>query len=195
MINVTDGYAIVKVGGRSYELTPSFFNIAKIGTPKEIIETFDSVMSGEKNILTSFADACHVLECCGLPTEICGGIEYNEWQKRTCISLRKLPFKDVLILAIHCLKHGICGSNKQIKDNKESGSGEFLKEFNTSEYVLTAVELMGLSMTEAENLTMTKFIGLVGAKISNMGGKEKTANGGDVATKEQQEEAFAAFNR
>lgn len=169
MNNVADGYAVIKVGGRSFELTPSFFNISKIGSPKEIIEKFN-LLSGHKGHIEAFCAARDILEACGLDgePELIGWLTFSERKCKTMITQGILPIEHVMILARHCMMHGICGSRDQIDDAVERGKAKAITEFNAYDYVMVAIESLGMSQTEAWNLTMTSFSKYMDSKIKQM---------------------------
>lgn len=193
MHNVADGYAYIKAGDRSYELIPSFFNINDVGTPREIIEAFHNINAYQIAPVTAFSAALNVLECCGMDdVELTGSLTFSERKQKVLIKVGKMPPGDVIILAQHCLRHGVCGSNKQIEESREDDNVEPVREFNAYDYVVKAVETLGMTYTEAWGLTMTKYVNLMRSKIKGMeqrGEIKKTPSKSDVqALLKQREE-------
>jgi hypothetical protein len=103
-----------------------------------------------------------------------GGLHYSESKKRSLIKQGVIPIDHVFILAEHCMLHGVCGSSDQIRESKESGESGKLEEFDPYVYVVTAMEILGLTSEEAEKLTMTKFIRMIDAKLKLTRKKEGT---------------------
>lgn len=54
MLSETDGFVGIEIDGAAFELSPSFFNINKLGNPREIIKTFESVVSFDLNKVYRF---------------------------------------------------------------------------------------------------------------------------------------------
>lgn len=167
MINTRIGHCEVKLGGKSYLLVPSLINISKIGSPKEIISAFAHVDNparfnykledGKLNVVnysfsSGFEWAAHILQCCGLPKEITGWLYFREENGFPCfIPVEgKVGFHDVFVLAAHCLTHGVCGIVKE-SDNQDP-----MKEFDAFFYINLARKVLGISMEEAQNMTMTE---------------------------------------
>ncbi len=188
MKNIADGYAYITAGGHSYELAPSFCNMAKIGSPMEIISVFKRIAS-PTNFVTSYADACNVLECCGLPRELIGGLRFSEKQMKTLISPGLLPIEDVYNLALHCLKHGVCGTNEQIKEHTKGDTPKPMEEFDPYVYVVSAMDHLAMSANDAESLTMTRYIRLISAKIKVADQAERSKE----PTEEEQQKAFSQY--
>jgi hypothetical protein len=163
MKNIADGYAYITAGGQTYELAPSFCNIANIGSPMEVIAVYKRLSMGVINTST-YCDVCTVLEACGLPGELYGGIKFSERQSKTLIAPGLLPIQDAYMLALHSLKHGISGTSEQVEENNE-GKPQPVTEFDAYTHIINAMEHFGMSVEEAENLTMTKYVRLVSAKI------------------------------
>lgn len=89
--------------------------------------------------------------------------------------------------------HGVCGIIDE--DDKDSDkTGKPLTEFNASDYIVDAIEILGLSLSEAENITMTQFIKLAKSKMKlhqQRTGKDEPS---DSQKKLDEDEAFAFYN-
>jgi hypothetical protein len=192
MTNIADGFAVVKVGAQSYDLAPSFCNIANIGTPKEIVDSFRIIGMRYSLPVAAFAQACKILEECGLPNEATGGIVFNEWKGYSCVQPGILPVDDVYVLAMHCLKHGVSGSEQQIRNSRKlrkKNNNNVISEFNAYQYIISAVDFLNMSTDEAEKLTMTRYIKLVSAKSR----AESIARG--EPTEEESKQAYSRYEK
>lgn len=161
------GFAEIRIGDEVHSLVPSFFNISKIGTPTEIVQKMYDISYRGFLFTKAFDSACEVLHACGLSFELTGWLHFSERQKKFLVRQGILPIEDVFVLAEHCMLHGVIGSvesNDRDKDKK----GEPLHEFNIHNYLVDAVEFLGVTMEYAENMTMTQFVKLVKAKNENM---------------------------
>lgn len=159
------GHAEIEWQGVKYRLAPTFANIAKIGTPKEIIDDFKSFITN-LNVIHKFNISINVLNACcdkELPVELTGQIKFSERQQKFLYSQPKhgLPMiNDIITLAEHCLLHGVCG-----KSDNDNGKGEPLEYFNAYEFMELARVHLGLSANEASNMTMTEFVRMMDAKF------------------------------
>lgn len=175
------GHAKVSFGdGREFFIVPSLCNISKIGSPREIVSTVKS-LGDTYDIAQAYLSACLILDACGLPQDVTGGIDYSERQKKWLMSPGSIPVDDVFTLAWHCVKHGISGAS----DSEEAG--EPIEEFNADQLIMIAVEHLGLSLSEAESLTMTQFCLLASAKHSGQGDQNKEP----VITKKEEDDLLA----
>tara|TARA_R110002126_G_scaffold28515_2_gene94979 strand:- start:3237 stop:3845 length:609 start_codon:yes stop_codon:yes gene_type:complete len=169
MLNVADGYVSIKAGGRLYEAAPSFFNIAKIGEPEEIIKTFHDVGGYNVSHVDRFSACLKVLNACGIDDpKLTGGLVFSEAKKKTMILVGLMSIDDVGILAAHLMQHGICGSARQVDYAKEQSNTKALTEFNPYDYVIRGVESLSLAYSEAWQLTMTQYVNLMRSKIKSM---------------------------
>lgn len=172
-MNVAEGYASIEIDGVEYFLTPSFGNIAKLGTPEEIVFKFRTLMLRRASGVSAWIVALEILEACGLPSEIIGGLHYSESKKRSLIKPGVIPPEHCFILAEHCMQHGMCGSDDQLDESDKAGDSSPVTEFDPYTYIVMAMDVLSISMEQAENLTMTKFIKLVNAKLQLRRKKEK----------------------
>ncbi len=180
------GHSKIEWGDKTFNLSPTFANIAKIGSPTEIIDTFKSFISAS-NVVFKFAIALDVLRCCSepeLPEAFTGTLKFSERQQRFMITQPKHGINminDVIVLAEHCLIHGICG-----KIERES-SVEPVTEFDAYSYMELARIHLGLHADDAAKMTMTEFCRLMEAKFP----PEKNEN---IGSRKEQEEMVAWFN-
>ncbi len=176
------GHAQIEWKGVKYRLSPTFANIAKIGTPTEIIEDFKSFIS-TMSITHKFNIAISVLNACSdklIPEALVGRVQFSEKQNKFLYvrPVHGLPMiSDVITLAEHCFLHGICG-----KSDKK-GSGESIEAFDAYEYMELSRVHLGLSTSEAENMTMTEFVRMMDAKFP--------PENKDEITREESDDLFA----
>ena len=159
------GHAKIEWGDKVFNLSPSFVNIAKIGNPKEIIETFKDFVSAT-NLIVKFSIALNVLECCSdkeIPRTLTGGVKFSDKQQKFMIispAHGEAMVSDIITLAEHCLIHGVCGKVKS------KGKGEPVKEFDAYSYMeLARIHLPNVTLDDASKMTMTEFLRLMDAKF------------------------------
>ena len=167
------GHAKIEFKEQVFNLIPSFSNMAKLGTPKEIIEIFGFLLD-DSPWYVKFDVSLTVLEACAgkaLPVELTGKVKVNGWTKEINYfgpknNLNMLT--DVIVLATHCLKHGICGD----VETKGGESSEKLEEFDAYSYIEMALEHLNASREEAATMTMTEFVRRMRAKYPDNQEKE-----------------------
>jgi len=158
------GHAEIEWQGEKYRLAPTFANIAKLGTPIEIVELFKS-FSNTDIVWYKFTAAINILNACSdkyIPNELVGYVEFDDDQDRfiyhhPCHGLPMLD--DVITLANHCLLHGIIGKiDKKI-------DGEPMTEFDAYAFIELARVHLDMSRDEAAGLTMTEFVRMMNVKF------------------------------
>lgn len=177
-MNTDYGHAEITVHGESYLLTPSLVNISKIGSPKEIVESFDKLdykplpnervvnyspwekRESNNKFVESFEVAVRILNSCGLPKKLTGYATESRAFGGKSICIAKLPIEHVFVLAWHTLKHGVIGDAELPESAKKSKANSF----DPHEYIVAAMSTLGLSLSEAEGLTMTKLLKLSGVE-------------------------------
>ena len=158
------GHVKIEWGDRVFSLSPSFVNIAKIGNPKEIIDTFKDFISST-NLIVKFSIALNVLKCCSdkdIPETLTGGVKFSERQQKFLVvnpAHGDAMINDVITLAEHCLIHGVCGKVES------KGKGEPVKEFDAYSFMELARIHLNLSLDDASKMTMTEFLRLMAAKF------------------------------
>ncbi len=141
------GFATIKVDGVGYELAPTLLNISKIGSPKQIVDHF-SLIRFKDNL--GYVSCVNVLEACGLPSKILGGLSGFKNGKPQYV-MGRIPCDDVFVLANHCMKHGVCGIGEP-----KGAKTKPITEFNPYQMINLAKQVLDITLTEAEQLTMTK---------------------------------------
>lgn len=139
--------------GREYVLHPSFFNIASIGSPEEIVSTYAELHGAD-----AVNAARVVILCCGGDLELTGC--YGE--------AGLMPDSEQIIIARHLMQHGIVGRVK-----KSGGSGKYSPRFDASEYIDAAMIHFGMSHNDAGQLTMTQFGRMLDMKFPEQKQHEK----------------------
>lgn len=159
------GHAEIRWQDTKYILSPSFINIAKLGSPKEIIDDFKIFV--EASAVWKFIIATSVLNACSdkeIPESLIGKVKFSDKQQRFMYvkpSHDLDMFNDVIVLAEHLLLHGICGK----VEKKSKGGGERLEEFDAYEYMEIARINLEQTPEQASNMTMTEFIRLANRKF------------------------------
>jgi hypothetical protein len=158
------GHAEIEWQGVKYRLAPTFANIAKLGSPVEIVELFKSfTLSGAP--WHKFNIALIVLNACSdkaIPESLTGRVKFSESQQRFLYvqPSHNLPMiNDAVILAEHCLLHGICGKVES------KGDGKPMEEFDAYAFIELAQEHLNSSLEDAANMTMTQFVRRMEAKF------------------------------
>ena len=155
MILKSYGQGEMVIDGVKYAINPCFANIAEIGEPKEIINTVKSLQSDDP--VDVYCAAFSILQgCCDkdLPVDYFGHYGFNEDGKLEIPNIEPELMNDLVVLASHCVLHGICGKI----DSQSADGGEELTEFDPTEYVDLAATHFKMSYDEAANMTMTQFV-------------------------------------
>lgn len=174
------GQCAVTYGGVSYILTPSFINIAQIGSPKEIIEVYKAVndnyafhqlseftsksnatifkMSSQyvSNMLNSSLDVVRACSDRNIPDELFGSFNDRCMFK---YSFDGVPPVDLVNFARCLLHHGLIGDLDARGTSTDQGGSD--GGFVASRFISFAESPyprgFGLSRDSAERLTMTSF--------------------------------------
>lgn len=158
MILTEIGEVGLHVGDCVHRLRPSLYAMSKLGTPKEIVELYASVMGESKTLLL---DALAVVQACSGEdlSEVIGYCDH-----RLKLVLRRAQPEDLVVIARHLLQHGIIGV-LPAQPRPHDAEVEYSSEFNAREYVALAMAHLSLSERDAWNLTMTGFLGAMRAKF------------------------------
>lgn len=184
-MNLSDGYCQIEYRGKMFDISPSFANMAKLGTPEQIVQKMHDLQYYPITPIQSFSTALEILAACGLEDEeVTGGLNFSEWKNKVMIQCGAMHPDDVIVMARHCMQHGMCGSHDQLK-TIEKGEGTQMSAFDPAEYIVLAMEYLKMTMDEAENLTMAKFVRLANAKREMDKRQQMKANG--IPTKEESE--------
>lgn len=192
------GELVVSDAINDYFFRPSFVNMAKIGEPKEIVETFAELHSDEVIDTLSRAveayghvpawlseivlkpefskkaisAAMNVMQaCCDADlSPIIGELRPSKRGKRAFTYLAgSMPLCDMIVISRSLITHGIIGKAK-VRRLQRHESGSFVNEFNAFEYISAARNHFGMNRTEAEQLSMTEFQLMLSAKYPDQKG-------------------------
>lgn len=151
------GFAAIYIDDVEYKLSPTFQNIDKLGTPKEIIETVTSLYNCP-SINWQYHRALEIVQACcepKLPEKATGRFKVYDNGKLKLVNPPSSDFmSDILVLASHCIKHGVIG----VTGDESSGDGEPMKEFDSYMYMGLAQEHLNKTREQAADMTMTEFL-------------------------------------
>ena len=192
------GELVVSDAKTDYFFRPSFVNMAKIGEPKEIVETFAELHSDEVIDTLSRAveayghvpvwlseivlkpefskktisSAMNVMQaCCDTDlSPIIGELLPSKRGKKAFTYLAgSMPLSDMIVIARSLIAHGIIGKAK-VRRLQRHDSGSYVSEFNAFEYISAGRNHFGMNRTEAEQLSMTEFQLMLAAKYPDQKG-------------------------
>lgn len=160
--------------GSEWTFAPSFSRIASLGSPKEIVSLYAG-LHGPR----AAQDSAYVLAClCEQedPAPLVG------WVDDQGLHPGLMPTDEQIILARHLMHHGIVGKAKP-----DRGDGNYSDSFNAAEYIAAACVHLGVTKSDAEQLSMTEFQIMFEMKFP---GKNKTR---DVPSREEYQAAMSAI--
>lgn len=175
----------IEAEGRSYLLRPSLFSMTQIGTPAEIVETTALLLATEPEnpyLLKRFRKerferALTVVYACSGDQDtgdLFGGL-VPTGRGRIAYSAGRLPMADILAISKGLIRHGIMGD----VEPEPGRVGEPMVEFKAAEYVAAAIAHLGMTESDAWNLTMTSFVQVMKSKYPPKPGV-KPMTAGDV---------------
>lgn len=166
----------VQVGERYVKFRPSLAAMARLGSPRDIVETFVAVcgappLSGNPVLdeprvkawrRDQFSAACCVLWACAQDDDISWLAGYTNERYRYVRGA--LPLADIVGLAAGLLKHGVLGdiSPEATRGAKKS---DYLSEFKARDFAAAAMAHLGATETQAWDMTMTSYIIAMRAKF------------------------------
>lgn len=183
----TIGEVGIEAGGRAYLLRPSLFSMSQIGSPTDIVETTAILLSPEPEhpyVLKRFRKerferALTVLYACAGERDIgdlVGGM-VPTGRGRIAYSPGLMPMHDIVAVAQGLIRHGIMGD----VEPEPGRVGESMTEFKAADYVSAAIAHLGMSESDAWNMTMTSFVQVMRSKYPpKPGAKPMTANDVDA---------------
>lgn len=158
--------------GDTYRFRPSLLNMDSLGYPKEIVTLFMSVMSASNCAASSeklYKDALHVIYSCSSDDKDASHI-FGYVDKDLRLVLGAAKPEDTITLARSLLMHGLIGDYPRIESDDDS---EYTQSFNARDIVASAVAHLGVSESEAWDMTMTSFVGAIRAKFPEIQKKEE----------------------
>lgn len=151
------GFGAIHIDDKKYEIRPTFQNIAKLGNPKEIIDSFMAFYNPVK-FDCQYYRAIEILQACcepKLPESIVGTFEFLDNGTVRIISPPSQDFiHDIIVLASHCLRYGVVG----VTDEESLEEGEPIKEFDPYYFIGLATEHLGRTRDQAADMTLTEFM-------------------------------------
>lgn len=182
----------VRIGGTMHKLRPSLAAIAQLGTPTEIVRVFVSVMA-DIDHPDRFADALAVLNACSDEdlSEVFGCFVMARAGKGLRYKQGKADPAHIVPLAQCLIKHGVIGALPTLP-SKPGAEPEFVQEFDARAHVALAVAHLGVSSSEAWNMTMTELVGALRAKFPQQPSNEPGAR---APTAEEHAKTMEWFER
>lgn len=192
------GECLITAGEDEYFFRPSFAAMSRIGEPQDIVQAFYDLHNDEVTPLLQRAmDAygripawllAHVNRkeigkpaimaamsvlgaCCERDlTRLIGEIIPGKSGKWTFVWRKgAMPLSDMVLIAQSLITHGIIGKAK-LRQLQRHESNKATTEFNAFEYISAARNHFGISRDEAEQLSMTEFQMMLGAKYPEQKG-------------------------
>lgn len=189
------GEAGVTVDGHEFVFRPTLANIARIGTPREIVDAFVCLYARPDLTPHEWRNRQIVAEhwrrqiewaatilyaCCDDPDvgRLVGSVHPP---RRYAPGL--LPAEAMVAIARQLIRHGVVGDVK--KENTSGEKGEYQSEFKAAELAAFAQAHLGVSTAEAWGMTVTSIVQALQAKYPPP--KEK---GGPPMTEERNAQAM-----
>lgn len=190
MVIVDAGEIGVHTDSRCIVLRPSLGAMARLGTPKEIVDTFISVMAPpepQEGSSEQLNDALAVLFVCS--DEDLSDV-FGYWSETGYVP-GSADRSHIVPLARCLLKHGVVGALPPLP-RKASEEPKYVKEFDARAHVSLAMAHLGLSERDAWNMTMTALVGALRAKFPQSQSHEP---GAKAPTKEEHDATMEWFER
>lgn len=168
MANTAIGEIGIQYNGQSFTLRPSLYNMQQIGTPEEIAETVQLVISAKYRMLEGLPHALNelyacekVIGCCAnadIPADVFGqpelmpldnGLSEMRWQNGIETAETMIAIAQALIVA------GIAGAPNA--DRVKSRKSKDQSPFDPLEYVGVIIAHLGMSTNDAWQMTMIEF--------------------------------------
>lgn len=164
--------------GLEYTFRPSFGRIAALGSPHEIVELYARLQGPDAAQTAAYvlAGLCDQEDASAL----IGWRDDEGWHDG------KMPPSERVIIARHLMHHGIIGRARP--DSADPGeAGAYADTFDASEFIAAAQVHLGLSVSDAEALSMTAFQRLLDIKFP------RKRAGREVPSREAYDRAMAAL--
>ena len=144
---------------------PSLLAISSIGSPKDIIEAFVHLLDPPRTSAQAarqFRLALHVLSCCAdSPDHLDALLGY--YDDGMVYHPGAMPPDDIVTIAQHLIRHGVAGVSP--KGEEPMVKGEPMREFDAAKFAAMAVAHLGMSESDAWNLTMTSLLSALRSKF------------------------------
>lgn len=159
--------------------TPSFFAMAEIGSPAEIVQTYADLFDPKRMASAAY---CVLASCANEDGHIHTMLGYTDAETGEYVA-GSMPIAEQVIIARHLMLHGVSGG----KSNSEKSSGKYSPTFDVSEYIDAAMLHFGLSEENAGKLTMTRF-----SRILEMKYPQEKKAASDI-TEDEYDEIYEAY--
>lgn len=149
------GFGSIQIGDDLYKISPTFQNIDKLGTPKEIIGLVKS-FAVINSLPWLYMTAVDILNACcepQLPERITGRFKHLNGKLKLVNPPPEYVIHDIIAIAGHCIKHGVVGAH-----DIGGGGGEPMREFDAYMYIGLAQKELGKTREQAADMTMTEFL-------------------------------------
>lgn len=170
-VNHAVGEIGITLGESDVTFRPSLLAISRIGSPKDIIETFVTLLEPPRHDFQAkrqFRAALHTMSCCagaqcdlenldqliGIYTDSAGELVYQAGV---------MPTEDIVTIAQHLIRHGVAGVSP--KGDEPMVKGEPMREFDAAKFAAMAVAHLGMSESDAWSLTMTSLLSALHSKF------------------------------
>lgn len=161
----------VTLGDADVIFRPSLLAISRIGSPSDIVEAFVELMEPPRHDVQArcrFRTACHVMLCCAdtqcdIETvhQLIGF--YTGSEDALVYQAGAMPPEDIVTIAQHLIRHGVSGVSP--KGDEPMVKGEPMREFDAAQFAAMAVAHLGMSESDAWNLTMTSLLSALHSKF------------------------------
>lgn len=163
----------VSFGDRDWLFRPSLAAMDSLGSPAEIVEKFGILVSSptinpiwptasyrawEREVMATAYDV--LMACCDSDVTPLLGHMGSRWGSFVPGSM---PSSDMVNIARSLMRHGLVGLKPE--GLQAEPSEEYTAEFHARDFVAQAIAHLGLSSSEAWNLTMTEFSGAMQSKF------------------------------
>lgn len=180
----------VWVDGSEMILRPSLRAMSGLGSPSELVRIYNSVLDEHT---PAFDDALAVVYACGQHIET-EAIEmlfgyFTSEQPRPVYKGGQVPAEHIIFFAQVLVCHGLVGDLPPLR-LKGGESPEYTDKFEAREMVAMATAHLGLSSSEAWDMTMTELVGALRAKYPDSDRDDKGA-----PTLSELEETLANYAR
>lgn len=169
--NVHIGEASAQLDGVTFMFRPTLANIAEIGSPTEIVETFALVMSEAstpEHQWQQIGAAMRVLYHCA--DDLTPDLErlLGQWVDPTPrrYTPGRMPVHAIVALARQMMRHGVVGVPLDQPAGKPlTNKNDYSDQFKAAEYVAIATAHLGVSIGDAWQMTMTSLVQILAAKF------------------------------
>lgn len=159
--------------GTEFSFTPSLGRVARLGTPREIVEQFarlhgPGAVSAAREVLAVFCDqGAEALPrligkpyAAGLqPLGKVWGAPPPRWKPGA------MPDAHQVAMARHLMVHAVSGARKPDAEQDDDEGGDYVAEFDVGRHIAAARVHLGLSEAEAEACSMTQLLQLFAVKF------------------------------